>query len=498
MRKRMPAILAAAAACVVAVAAIAGSAAAGPFTVGPLRLVSGPSPFTGCNIGPGATNYLNAEVEPWIAVNPANPSNIIGVYQQDRWSDGGARGLLASVTHDGGATWSRSSAPFTFCSGGTAANGGDFERASDPWVTFSPNGVAYQIALNFNGSDFTNAITVSKSTNGGDTWGPLTTLIREGIPLAFNDKESITADPFDSNYVYAVWDRGRFPSDQASFNALHAFSFRGDIMFARTTNGGVSWEPARPIFAPRANQFSIGNQIVVLPNGNLVDITFIGQGSGQQHGIGNWDVAVLRSTNRGATWSAPITVSDVHAASVRDPDTGELIRTGDILPEIGVDRATGALYAVWQDTRFSAPPVGHAYPGIALSKSTDGGLTWSEPVQVNQRPDVPAFTPSVEVASDGTVAVTYYDFRNNTPSTSTLPTDYFIVHSHDGGVTWGDEEQVTTSSFDMKTAPFAGGFFVGDYEGLATTGNRFLPLFVQANNGNTANRTDVFQTTAGP
>src|SRR4029450_3143484 len=166
-------ILVVALACVLAPAMV-GSAAAGPVTVGPLRLISGPSPFTNCNIGPGGTNYLNAEVEPWVAVNPTNPSNIIGVYQQDRWSDGGARGLVASVTHNGGASWNRSFAPFTFCSGGKVANGGDFERASDPWVTFAPNGDAYQIALNFNGSDFDNAITVSKSVNGGRTRSPLT------------------------------------------------------------------------------------------------------------------------------------------------------------------------------------------------------------------------------------------------------------------------------------------------------------------------------------
>jgi len=145
----------------------------------------------------------------------------------------------------------------------------------------------------------------------------------------------------------------------------------------------------------------------------------------------------------------------------------------------------------------SIPPPGHAYPGIALSKSTDGGLTWSAPVQVNQRPDVQAFTAAVEVADDGTVGVTYYDFRNNTSDPATLPTDYFIVHSHDGGLTFGDEAHVA-GPFDMKTAPRAGGFFVGDYEGLATIGNTFIPVFVQANSGNTANRADVFETTAGP
>ena len=250
-------------------------------------------------------------------------------------------------------------------------------------------------------------------------------------------------------------------------------------MFSRTTNGGASWEAARAIFAPRANQASIGNQIVVLPNDVLVDITFIGQGSTGQRSA--WDVAVLRSTDRGATWSAPIKVSGVQAVSVRDPDTGQLIRTGDILPEIAVDRASGVLYAVWQDGRFSLPPTGHAYAGIALSRSTDGGLHWSAPVQVNTVPSVQAFTPSVEVAADGTVGVLYYDFRNNDPAPG-LPTDVWLTHSHDGGVTW--TEQHVYGPFDMEKAPNARGLFVGDYEGLTAIGDDLMMFFSVAGAAN--------------
>ena len=45
-----------------------------------LALVSGPSPYTGCSTaGQPGTNYLNAEVEPYIAVNPNTAGNIIGV-----------------------------------------------------------------------------------------------------------------------------------------------------------------------------------------------------------------------------------------------------------------------------------------------------------------------------------------------------------------------------------------------------------------------------------
>jgi hypothetical protein len=98
-------------------------------------------------------------------------------------------------------------------------------------------------------------------------------------------------------------------------------------------------------------------------------------------------------------------------------------------------------------------------------------------------------TPAVAVSADGTVGVSYYDFRNNTADTG-VPTDAWFVHSHDGGATWS--EQHVAGPFDIETAPVARGFFLGDYEGLATVGNDFLTFFVMTNSGNFANRTDVF------
>ncbi|MFL5877562.1 MAG: hypothetical protein ACJ76T_17010, partial [Solirubrobacteraceae bacterium] len=73
-----------------------------------------------------------------------------------------------------------------------------------------------------------------------------------------------------------------------------------------------------------------------------------------------------------------------------------------------------------------------------------------------------------------------------------------MVHSHDGGANWdASEARLTPDSFDMRTAPYALRYFVGDYEGLDNAGNAFTPLFVTANDGNTANRTDALFRTAG-
>ena len=477
-------------------ATVVASAGASTFTVEPLVLASGPSPFAGCTIGGPGTNYTNAEVEPWVAVNPTNPANIVAVYQQDRWSNGGARGLVTAVSHDGGATWSRTWAHFSFCSGGTAANGGDLDRASDPWVTFAPNGDAYQISLSASADLLTSAILVSKSTDGGDTWSEPTTLVRETSAFNFNDKESITADPTNSNFVYAVWDRSRKPGENADFNALHSFAFRGDVMFSRTTNAGASWEAPRRVFPTRnANLFTIGNQIVVLPNGTLVDVFSLAQGSGRQGSVNPFTVSVIRSTDKGVTWSQGIDISTEQTLPTLDPDTGAAVRTGGGLPDIAVDPSNGNLYVVWEDGRFS----GGAHNDIAFSMSTDGGLTWTSPVKVNQTTNnAAAITPSVEVAADGTVAVTYYDFRNNTPAAG-VPTDYWFIHCHStctNAASWSEVH--VAGSFDIETAPVARGYFLGDYEGLASVGNDFMPFFIQANSGNTANRTDAFATRVGP
>src|SRR5437773_4358636 len=75
------------------------------FALDPLVQLSGISPFAGTAAGNKAINYPDTEVEPWIAVNPTNLKNIVAVWQQDRWSNGGARGLVAGVSFDGGDTW---------------------------------------------------------------------------------------------------------------------------------------------------------------------------------------------------------------------------------------------------------------------------------------------------------------------------------------------------------------------------------------------------------
>ena len=66
-------------------------------------------------------------------MNPTNPANIVAVYQQDRYSNGGAKGIVSSASFDGGATWLQRPVPAD-----TVCTGGKYDRASDPWIASAP------------------------------------------------------------------------------------------------------------------------------------------------------------------------------------------------------------------------------------------------------------------------------------------------------------------------------------------------------------------------
>jgi hypothetical protein len=502
----------------VAVAALGlvGTAAqASPFVPGLYSAASASNPAAGCPPDASGVNFPNSEVEPWLDVNPDNPANLVGIYQQDRYSNGGSKVNVATASFDGGATWVQRAMPET-----TRCTGGDFERASDPWVSFGPTGVAHAMSLVTDpdapsGAFGDNGMMYNRSTDGGLTWEDAVLLTSDTDPRFLNDKNSMTAEPNDEDFVYAVWDRVQQASgDFRGGENVRGLGFKGPIMFTRTTDGGDAWEPPRRIYETGGNKQTIGNQIVVEPQsagGSLFDLFGdITNGSRRRGTFGPVGIAYIRSDNRGATWTKPRHVADqlpmslFRADSVIDtepvarppPDAAKTtrcpIRAGALIPEVAVNRATGNLYAVWMDARFSTPPFN--WDSIAFTRSTNGGLSWSTPIKRERTPPATApqtdvqnsqaFTPSVHVLNDGTIAVSYFDLRNNTVDPVTLGADHWAVHCHPAtencanAASWNEETRVTPATFNIRTAPYARGYFVGDYMGLASDPNNdILPLF---------------------
>src|SRR5262249_37816734 len=238
---------------------------------------------------------------------------------------------------------------------------------------------------------------------------------------------------------------------------------------------------------------------LVLPNGTLVDL-YEQKFSIVKKSITQTSLQILSSTDHGHTWSAPTmavamtpfyffnTTSPPNQwTSVIDPATGPIVQD-PTNPSFAVDRANGNLYATWEDGRFS----NFQYNDIAFSMSSDGGFTWSSPIRVNQTPlNIPvssrqAFLPNIAVAGNGTIGVSYYDFRFNT-SAPGLPTDRWLVQCQPSATNpatspnnWVNETRLTPQSFDMEACHYWGGlpfFFIGDYEGLAGTTAGFVATF---------------------
>jgi hypothetical protein len=436
-----------------------------------------PSPFASCDNQGLAGSNPNAEVEPWLAVNPTN-SNYAIAWQQDRWGDpneGGAFGLVSWSSVSASNSW----APFTRCSGGTAGNSGDYDRASDVWLSYGPDGRLYQSALVFDWFTGRNAVTVSTSTDDGRSWSDPAVVVssdQKSFTHGF-DKESVTADPTKPGVAYVVWDRySNQKPDFTSGNGQNAN--KGPAYISTTTDGGKTWSAAKPMYTQ--GNGTLGNQLVVLNDGTLVDF-FTNFVLGKNGSGFSAQLDFVRSTNRGNSWTNPTVVSDMQAVGTVDPRNLNYVRAADSLFDVAYDPSNGTLYAVWQDARFS----NGAIDQVAFSASTNSGSTWTTPRQIAETPSnsnqllEQSFTPSVDVSADGTVAVTYYDFRHFT-SGPALPTTYSAITSPDGGSTWGPEITLSPGT-DMEYAPSAGGLMIGDYEALAHAGNTFYAAFEVGN-----------------
>jgi hypothetical protein len=436
-----------------------GPAPPPPYTSTTLVQLSKASTFAaGCDGGGGSgTLYTDTTAEPSFVVNPTNPMNLIAGWQQNRWSTGGAQGLNLAASFDGGKTWTLSNAAFSLCTGGGSGNAGNYPRASDVWLTASPNGVAYALSLSFSGGALlagsSSAMLVASSQDGGRTWSAPVAVIQDGDQF-FDDKGSITADSTDSNYVYVVWDRLSGASTGPSY-------------FAVTADAGVTWAVARSIYDPGAANQTLGNQVVVLPGDVVLDVfteldtNATGQTTAQAR--------LVQSLDHGTTWSEPITIAELQPLGTPG------IRDGSDIVSVSVGPG-GVVYVAWQDSRFSSGD----HDGIAMTQSSDGGMTWSTPIEVNGDTAAQAFTPTIHVQPSGAITVTYYDLRNNTQAAlGELLADAWIVTSSDGSTF---SESHLSGPFDMVNAPDSGGLFVGDYEALSSAAGT-LPLYAQTDAG---------------
>jgi len=383
-------------------------------------------PFT---VGPG---QHSTEVEPHVL---ANGDTLVAAFQTGRISPGGATAIGWATSTDGGSTWTHG-----FLPGLTTGNGGGpYDAASDPNVGYdAKHGVWIISSLPISNSSETPAVIVSRSTDGGFTWGDP---VNVGPKVLSSDKNWIVCDststsPYFGN-CYVEWDNP---------------ALGDEILMSTSSDGGLTWSAAKPT---ANDSLGIGGQPLVQPNGTVVVP------------IETENMSSFVSTNGGASWSSPVTISNIQTHL----DAGG-IRSGP-LPSAAVD-GTGTVWVVWEDCRFRA---GCSTNDLVYSTSTDG-VHWKAVTRVPVdavSTTIDHFIPGIAIdpttsGASAHVAITFYFYPQSNCSTSTCRLAVAFISSHNGGSTWNKPAILSPSYMQLEWLPNSqNGLMVGDYIATAFT-----------------------------
>ncbi|HEY3543908.1 MAG TPA: sialidase family protein [Gaiellaceae bacterium] len=393
-----------------------------------------------------------------IAINPANPANMITGANDWNYNDGCA----VNTTFDGGKTWTPA-LPNGFLPGVTkytndpdVAGTGAYDAGGDPTIAFSPDGkVAYYVCQAFNfGNGFDIALLLNRSYDGGKTWQTsgltqISTFQSTGISTGSNgkfpDHENIWVDPVNGT-VYVTW---------AEFSG----NTHSPVFVASSTNQGDSWT---------LNKITAGNvrnnqdQRIVTDAHGTAYLVF---DNGVQGGKGTVLYA-SKSTDRGTSWSAPVQFASLTNPVCVFPDfcfniAGNPFRAGGSYPAPAFDNAHNRLDVLIADIRgtYAQMYVYSLKPDLTLDFSTQipGGFG-------------DRFMGELSAAPNGRLDASFWDRGYS----ANKLVDLTYATSADGGHTWR-QARVTPAGYDPYDWGVPSGStlgrrpFIGDYNGIAST-----------------------------
>ncbi len=379
------------------------------------------------------TDY-NTPNEPSIIVNPANTQNIIV----------GENSSSYYVSNDGGLTWTKKqiSSSSGYC--------------CDPSLDADMNGNIYFFHLSSSGgsSGWIDRIVCQQSTNNGNSFV-------QDTYTGFNnpkkqDKQWSVIDHVNHK-IYLTWTQ----FDEYGTSDATKYS---NIMFSKSDDNGTTWSNAIQINETSGDCVDEDDTVegatpAVGPNGEVY-VSWVGPAG----------LVFDKSTDGGQTWlSNDILIND-------------MLNSGGWAYSIpGVDRCNGlpitkcdlsngpyrgTIYVNWSDQRNGVDNT-----DIFISKSTDGGNTWSAPIKVNNdTSNKHQFLTWMDIdQTTGYVYFVFYDRRNYNDNN----TDVYMAVSTDGGQTFSNT-LISANPF----IPTASHFF-GDYTNLSVHNGVIRPVWAQ-------------------
>jgi len=450
--------------------ALQSESVGGPFQ----SICSSSTPF-GSNFMANCDSTVLPHNETAVVVDPRDSSHLLAGSNDTELVSGHAKTSMGYYTSfDGGRSWLN----------GLVPNAG-FAQTSDPSVGFDRLGNAYYGIIAFDlglgGQALGGAIQVSRSSDGGQTFERPVTVEVSTSDAIFEDKPYLVVDTNPSspflNSVYVVWTRFHF---DAADNYLES-----PIFFSASRDTGATWSAPMEIsganralctfsgtplpYDGRCREDQFGSPVVA-SDGTL----FVAFVNDQAINDGNFrnQYLVVKSTDGGASWTAPVRASDIIHDGVSDYPinvngrqtlSNSQFRVNSA-GNLSIDPARGTLFVAWSDNRNGTAT--DTNTDVFIASSSDGGATFGSPQPIARPGD--QFYPWGAVGPDGTLNVSFMD-RSYDPDNSKygITLTRVPIRGHttlqrvDTGLSDPNHARWFSSATGGKTT------FLGDYTGLA-------------------------------
>ena len=261
------------------------------------------------------------------------------------------------------------------------------------------------------------------------------------------DQPWITVDNSKSPYsgsVYALWQQHSANNNQST-----------TMLFARSTDQGKTWSTPMAISSAGQGNDFLDAQLTVGPHGEVYAVYQV-----STHKFTQAQFFLAKSTDGGRTFSSPVAITPVF----NDLTFASTYAKGTY-PSLAVSPVDGNVFVAYADQ-----PDGMSSQ-IEFIRSTDGGVTFSSPVVINDSLAGQHFMQTLTVDGNGVLHSSWFDGRNSPTDSSKY--DVYATYSLDDGTTFSPNARVTPSLLDS-----GGAQVIGDYAGIAAAGGFAHPVWV--------------------
>jgi hypothetical protein len=457
-----------------------------------IKTTSGPvpvsNPATDFVYGPPGGFTQNTTSTAWCGANVVVGFNDSGSY----WESALATGF-SNISYIGWALSTNEGLSFTdktYLPAATANPYNDLE--GEPVVACSNASTFYYASLfyTYTGSSDLTAVSVSKSTDGGSTFGAPVFAVSKDASIHYLDKDSMAINPANPSQIAVT-----YTDEDYSGTICGSGVWRYGIELVYSLNGGATWSSPQVVYtacdASPDYPWVTGSQVAFSPSG-AVNVAF------ELYSYGlptDRQIEFEQAPSLGAAFGSTVAVQDVTYVGYYGTLQGGFDTPFDI-GGMAVDNSTkatkGNIYIVYQSSDFTVefPPscspgcVIYNYSDVWITKSTNNGSTWSTPLQVNTNTEplpsglgTDSYQPGVVVDNtSGHVGVCWYDRRNDPVN---YKVDRYCGHSTNAGASFTNSKMTTRSFEPIHDTDF---FYMGlgDYDGVASDVLKTTPGFIGA------------------